>query len=120
MDDLMTAGSYGAWGDLNRRFHLGISALTQLPMLQEMTARIFDRWDRVRRYYFTHVLVHRARQAQGEHRQILDAMRAKDLDRLQTLVRQHNQSALVAYMSYLSGQTSQAGGIRLATPPSRG
>ena len=109
MDEALAARQYEAWGDLNRRFHLGISALTALPLLQEMTARIFDRWDRVRRFYFRHVLMHRAPQAQEEHRQILEAMRARDVDRLQTIVRQHNHGALVAYMSYLSGQTNTAG-----------
>ena len=67
-----------------------------------LTARTLDRWDRVRRFYFNGVLVHRIVQAQEEHRAMLDAMLARDVARLQDLVRVHNQGALAAYLSYLS------------------
>ena len=39
----------------------------RMPMLQEMMERVLDRWDRVRRFFFAGVLVHRAQQAQQEH-----------------------------------------------------
>ena len=69
MDAPLAAGAHEQWADLNTRFHLAISRLAGMPMLQEMTrARLVDRWDRVRRYYFSGVLVHRAQQAQAEHR----------------------------------------------------
>ena len=75
-----------------------------------MTARMLDRWDRVRRFYFKGVLVHRIVHAQEEHRAILDAMRARDAERLHELVRAHNQGALGAYISYLSADVSVAAG----------
>ena len=68
-------------------------------MLHEMTERVLARWDRVRRYYFNGVLVHRVEQAQDEHRSLLRAMRDKDLPALEQTVKQHNQGALLAYPS---------------------
>jgi DNA-binding GntR family transcriptional regulator len=107
MDRAVAAGDTAAWADLNRQFHLAISVLPGLPMLREMTERVLDRWDRVRRFYVKGVLAHRATQAQREHREILDAMRTGDVPALQRVVRQHNQSALAAYLDFLDG-TSQA------------
>jgi len=74
-----------------------------MPMLQEMMERALDRWDRVRRYYFTGVLVHRAEQAQQEHHDLLAAMSARDLTTLESVVRQHNQGALSSYTAYVQG-----------------
>jgi DNA-binding GntR family transcriptional regulator len=101
MDRLVVTGNYELWPELNAEFHLRMSAVAGLPMLQEMTARVLDRWNRVRRFFFTDVLLHRVVKAQDEHRQMIAAFRARDVERLTALVRQHNQSALVAYMTHL-------------------
>jgi DNA-binding GntR family transcriptional regulator len=106
MDRAIAAGQTAEWADLNRQFHLTISALPGLPMLREMTERVLDRWDRVRRFYVRGVLAHRVQQAQREHREILDAMRGGDLATLQQIVRQHNQSALGAYLAFFDGSAS--------------
>lgn len=104
MDDAVASGRLEKWADLNTRFHEAISAASGLPLLEEMTGRVLGRWDRVRRYYFKGVLRHRVDQAQQEHREILAAIQARDLPRLEALVRTHNQGALAAYMSYLNGR----------------
>jgi DNA-binding GntR family transcriptional regulator len=89
------------WADLNSRFHRGISAAAGLPLLEDMTARVLERWDRLRRYYFNGVLSHRVGQAQQEHREIMAALTARDSPHLETLVRVHNRGALSAYLSFL-------------------
>jgi DNA-binding GntR family transcriptional regulator len=101
MDGALAGGRHEEWADLNTRFHLSISNLSAMPMLHEMTERVLARWDRLRRYYFKGVLVHRIEQAQSEHRDLLGAMRARALDVLEQTVKQHNQGALVAYTTYL-------------------
>jgi DNA-binding GntR family transcriptional regulator len=101
MDRAQSAGHHAEWADLNSRFHLGISQLSAMPMLQEMTERVLARWDRVRRYFFNGVLVHRVEQAQSEHRLLLQAMRARDLHALEQAVKQHNRGALAAYADYI-------------------
>jgi DNA-binding GntR family transcriptional regulator len=101
MDAAVASLRHEAWAELNTEFHMAIGALPGLPMLQEMTARVFDRWHRVRRFFFRGVLLHRVEQAQREHRQMLAAMRARQFDVLRDIVRQHNQGALASYLEYL-------------------
>ena len=101
MEAALAANDREEWAALNRRFHLTISELPGLDLVKDLTSKVLDRWDRLRRHYFKGVLANRVEQAQQEHQQILEAMRARDLTALQTLVRQHNQGALQAYLSYL-------------------
>jgi DNA-binding GntR family transcriptional regulator len=101
MDEAWREGRNEEWADLNSRFHLAISRLSAMPMLQEMTERVLDHWGRVRRFYFSGVLVRRIEQAQEEHRALLRAMKAKDLVAVARTVKQHNQGALLAYAEYL-------------------
>ncbi|HEY3120860.1 MAG TPA: GntR family transcriptional regulator, partial [Vicinamibacteria bacterium] len=101
MDRALAEGDHEQWADLNTRFHLTISRLAAMPMLQDMLARALDHWDRVRRYYFSGVLVHRAEQAQEEHHGLLAAIKTRDLARLEDTIRQHNRGALASYTAYL-------------------
>jgi DNA-binding GntR family transcriptional regulator len=104
MDRALADGQHAEWADLNTRFHLTIGAMTGLAMLEEMTARVLTCWDRVRRYFFKGVLVHRVDQAQQEHHAILAAIRAREVTTLEQLVRRHNQGALTSYLAYVNGQ----------------
>lgn len=111
MDAAVSSVRYEAWAELNTEFHIAIGALPGLPMLHEMTARVFDRWHRVRRYFFRGVLLHRVEQAQREHRLMLAAMRRRDFDVLRDIVREHNQSALASYLGYLDSRPIAASAL---------
>ena len=91
MDRALDAGSPQRWAEINTRFHLAIAKLAGMPMLEEMMQRIVDHWDRVRRFYFRDVLIHRTRLAQAEHRAIVEHMEARDLPALEQTIRDHNQ-----------------------------
>lgn len=104
MDEARAAARYDEWADLNTRFHLAISRMAGMPMLLEMTERVLAHWDRIRRFYFNGVLVHRVALAQEEHRKLLRLIREKDLPALEHMVRQHNQGALLAYEDFLQGR----------------
>ena len=103
MDRALEAGSPLHWAEINTQFHLSISRLAGMPILQDMMQRAVDYWDRVRRYYFRDVLIHRTRLAQAEHRTMLAQMRARDLAGLEQTIREHNRSALAAYTAHLEG-----------------
>jgi DNA-binding GntR family transcriptional regulator len=102
MDIAVATARYEDWSELNARFHLQICSVTGLDLLQEMTRRMFDRWQRVRRFYFKDVLGRRLPQAQREHREILIALGTRDVPALQGLTRTHVQGALTSYMEYLN------------------
>jgi DNA-binding GntR family transcriptional regulator len=110
MDDAIAAGSPGVWAEINTRFHLAIAEIAAMPMLLEMLQRAFDRWERVRRYYFSDVLIHRTRIAQAEHHELLRQLQARDLVGLERTIREHNQAALASYVAYLA--TDEAPRIR--------
>lgn len=101
-DQALEMGNYDEWSDLNTEFHLAIATMTGMSMLQEMTERALNQWDRVRRYYLKGVLIERLAQAQKEHHLIVQSMREQNYPVLEQLVRNHNQGALSAYMEYLS------------------
>ena len=102
MDGTVVRQQYAEWAEMNTQFHRMIGELPGLPMLADMTVRTLARWDRIRRYFFRGVLVHRVVQAQLEHHEIIDAMRAKDLPRLGAAIRQHNGQAYASYMAFLN------------------
>ena len=104
MDRALATDAHEQWAELNTRFHATISRLTAMPMLQEMMERVLDRWDRVRRFFFAGVLVHRAQQAQKEHHALLEAMRARDWARLEETIRAHNRGALADYAVFLESR----------------
>lgn len=101
MDRALEAGSPLLWASINTRFHLAIGRIADMPILQDMMQRACDYWDRVRRFYFNDVLIHRTRLAQAEHHTLLAQMRAKDYARLEQTIREHNQGALAAYTAHL-------------------
>jgi DNA-binding GntR family transcriptional regulator len=107
MDRALAAGDHEDWAELNKKFHLTISEVSQLPMLHEMMERVFDRWARVRRFYFSGVLVHRAEQAQAEHHRLIDMMRSRDTGKVEEMIRLHNQGGLSSYTSFLDKQTDR-------------
>jgi DNA-binding GntR family transcriptional regulator len=104
MDRALEAGSPLHWADVNTRFHLAISNTAGMPILQDMMQRAVDYWDRVRRYYFKDVLIHRTRLAQSEHRTMLSQLEARDLPGLEQTIREHNRGALAAYTAHLEGR----------------
>lgn len=101
MDRALARADYDGWAALNTRFHLAMTALAGMPMLEQMLRRALDHWERVRRFFFSGVLAHRTEVAQSEHRVMLEQIAAGDLAALEATVRQHNQGALAAYEEFL-------------------
>jgi DNA-binding GntR family transcriptional regulator len=101
MDHALDAGSPQRWAEINTRFHLAICRTAGMPILLEMMQRAVDYWDRVRRYYFKDVLIHRTRQAQAEHHAIVTHLEARALPQLEQTVREHNRAALASYTAHL-------------------
>jgi DNA-binding GntR family transcriptional regulator len=108
MDDEISNDHVEEWAAHNTTFHATIAQRTGLPLLKEMTERVHDRWHRVRRYYFSGVLAHRADRAQAEHWQMLDAMKRGDIEQLQALAHQHSRGAVESYLAYLVAEGGQA------------
>lgn len=102
MDNTLKSGNHGEWADLNTQFHCAIAGMTGMPLLQEMTERALNQWERLRYYYLDGALTQRLAQAQAEHHQIVQAMQQQAYPLLERLVREHNQGALAACMEHLA------------------
>jgi DNA-binding GntR family transcriptional regulator len=89
------------WAKLNKMFHLQICDYARTMLIREMMRKVLDHWDRLRLYYMKDVLGLRLETAQIEHRQIMTAIRNRDVDEVERLFRMHNQNALAAYNDYL-------------------
>lgn len=101
MDRALAAGRPGAWAELNTEFHLAISRLSGMPMVDQMLRRALDHWDRVRRFFFSGVFTRRADAAQREHHRILAELRARDAEAIEQTLRAHNRGASQAYLTHL-------------------
>lgn len=110
MDVALADARLDTWGDLNTQFHVTIAAICELPMLHQMTMQAFDRWDRMRRHFFSNVLAVRVPHAQREHHAIAAAMRRRDFDGLAELIRQHSHHALRDYLHHLDSRASETVG----------
>jgi DNA-binding GntR family transcriptional regulator len=101
MDVAVERHDYERWAEMNGDLHRGIGAVAGMPLLREMTDRALSRWERLRRHYFQGVLVPRVELAQREHRELLQALVARDPDAAERVVRAHNRNAQAAYSDYL-------------------
>jgi DNA-binding GntR family transcriptional regulator len=104
MDRALAAGRPGMWAELNTEFHLAISRMSGMPMVDQMLRRALDHWDRVRRFFFTGVVTRRAQAAQHEHHQMLSQLGAGDVDTIEETMRRHNRGALQAYLAYFDAR----------------
>ena len=75
------------WSVRHRAFHLAILAGTSSPMLRALAEQLFDRAERYRRFAARHAAAPRRKSA--EHRQLLDAVLARDADRAEALLVRH-------------------------------
>ena len=85
------------WSALNIEFHLAMSEATGMPWLQEITTRLLDNWDRIRRHFFRTGAEHGFAEAQKQHHSILQALKAGQADLVERLMREHNRKALQHY-----------------------
>jgi DNA-binding GntR family transcriptional regulator len=87
------------WGDLNRRFHSTLYAASGLPYHMEMLNNAMDRVDRYLRAQL--LLSDGMGRADREHRAIVEACAAGDIDRAAELTRQHISGARESLFQHL-------------------
>lgn len=91
-------GDHEKWAERNFAFHSAICAMAEMPRVREMTSRVFTEWERMRRYFYRDAPPPDMDHAHKEHLAMVDAFRKRDGERLERLVRAHNQGALKSYL----------------------
>jgi len=89
------------WAHENERLHYAICEWARTGLVKNLMSNVLDQWDRLRHYYLKDVFVHRIEQSQREHWEIFDALRARNADRAEQIIRRHNRRALDAYVKHL-------------------
>lgn len=98
MDDL--GDDLEAWSDANVQLHRFICTCAGLPLVESMLVKVLDHWRRLRALYMNDVFAHRVTGAQREHWAMFRAMKARDIDRLEKAVHDHNRAARSAYTAH--------------------
>ncbi len=93
------------WAHENLTLHEFICAKAGTHLVEALLRKAMEHWDRLRRYYFKDVFSHRLRESQQEHREIVRALRTRDGDLVERIIREHNQTALAAYVGHISRGT---------------
>ena len=99
VDDLET------WSEDNVQLHQYLCEWSDMSLTQTLMTRVVDHWDWLRRYYLEAVFTHRVRGAQKDHWELLAALRTRDPAHVATVVEEHNQKALSAYLGYLEEES---------------
>lgn len=89
MEKLHGSGDLDAYFELNQRVHAMLVAGARNPVLEETHGRLLGRLERAR--YAALGKSGRWRQSAHEHREILDALKARDAERAQQLILAHVQ-----------------------------
>jgi DNA-binding GntR family transcriptional regulator len=85
----------------NARLHQFICERAGTPLVARLMDKVLAHWDRLRRHYLQNVFERRVSDAQQEHWRVFEALRTRDPDRVEQVIRQHNQTAQAAYTDYL-------------------
>lgn len=75
------------WSDRHRAFHLALYAACSSPLLKDMVADLFDGAERYRRYSASHRKTERRKH--DEHRQLMEAVLARQEDQALALLSRH-------------------------------
>jgi DNA-binding GntR family transcriptional regulator len=89
------------WSQENQRFHQTLCEWGQTTLVKNILSNVLDQWNRLRQYYLKDVLVKRLDLSQHDHRDLLEALRDRDVERAEQIARRHNQRALSDYVAYL-------------------
>jgi DNA-binding GntR family transcriptional regulator len=105
-----TLGDNAEWSQENERLHSSICDWAGTVLVKNLMSKVLDQWDRLRNYYLKDVLIHQVDLAQQEHWELFEALQARDADRAEHVVRQHNRRASVAYVEQLktTGQLEES------------
>jgi len=103
LDDLVDDAD--RWAHENLTLHEFICAQAGTHLVEALLRKAMEHWDRLRRYYFEDVFPHRLRESQQEHREIVRALRTRNGDLVERIIREHNQTALAAYVGHISRGT---------------
>jgi DNA-binding GntR family transcriptional regulator len=89
------------WSQENRRFHNALCEWGCTTLVKNIMSNILAQWNRVRHYYMKDVFVKRVDLSHKDHRELVQALYDRDVERAEHIVRRHNQRSYSDYVEYL-------------------
>jgi DNA-binding GntR family transcriptional regulator len=89
------------WSQENKELHLYICDCAGMILVKSIMQKVLDHWDRLRLHYLKDVFGLHIDVAQKEHWGILEAFRSRHADKVEQLIRVHNQGARMSYILHL-------------------
>lgn len=89
------------WSQANQRFHQSLCEWGRTKTVKTLMLNVLAKWNRLRHYYLKDVFLKRLDLSQQDHRDLFLALRGRDAERAEQVVRRHNQRALSDYVTYL-------------------
>ncbi len=91
-----------SFSEKNVRLHQFVCDRAGTTLTGPLIGKVLDHWDRLRRFYLKDVFTGRHGAAQREHWEIFEAIRSRDPERTESVIRNHNRAARAAYVAYLT------------------
>jgi len=105
MDDLLDNPEQ--WSKANQRFHHTLCEWGRTTIVKGFMENVLAQWDRVRQYYVKDVFSKHLDLSQRDHLELTQALRNRDAEQAEQIVRRHNRRAFSDYAAYL-GFTGQS------------
>lgn len=90
-----------AWSEQNKQLHQYLCQKANMDIVGKVLMLALDHWDRLRRYYLEDVFAQRMNLRQIEHEKMLVALRQRDPDELERIMRNHNRESVQSYLVHL-------------------
>lgn len=100
----LTVADTDKWSEQNKALHLYICKCGETYLVLKMMLKVFDHWDRLRQHYLQNLTGNRFVEAQAEHKLLLEALKQRNPDAVEQIIRDHNQRALKCYIQYLKSE----------------
>lgn len=95
--DAVERAAPARWEEANARFHARLAACAHMPRIAEMLAAVSAEWERLYRLRFRDAAAPDRARAEAEHRAVVAALERRDLDALESGLREHNRRAASHY-----------------------
>jgi DNA-binding GntR family transcriptional regulator len=89
------------WSESNVQLHEFICDCAHMSLVKDTLTRMLYHWDRLRSVYLADVFAKRVGEAQKQHWQMYRAIKARDIEKLEQIVRDHNRLARDSYDRHL-------------------
>lgn len=110
MDKAAAEDDVDTWSENNRNFHIRIAKISQMKLLIAFTKRIFDQWDRIRRFYLIkEVFSQRLAKAQSDHWEMFGLLKEHKGEELAAKAVIHNTLAKEDYLKWINAHKVENG-----------